>query len=118
MIAADYLDLLASALATEGWTARPRYDRAPELLYVLSPSLPAVGESVRVKAGVGGVPWFIDSTGNPLAPCHDLPGAVAQIGARLAPLAFAAAARRAASAEQDAPARGLIGRLRASLGRA
>ncbi|WP_243726163.1 hypothetical protein [Actinomadura rubrisoli] len=117
MIATDYLDLLARVLATEGWTARARYDQAPERLHVLSSSLPTIGESIRAKAGVGGVPWFIDSTGDPIAPCHDLPRAVAEIGARLAPDAIAAAVRRAAVAEEDAPSRGLISRLRASLGR-
>ncbi|TDD62274.1 hypothetical protein [Actinomadura rubrisoli] len=118
MIATDYLDLLARALATDGWAARPRYEQAPERLHVLSPSLPTVGESIRVKAGVGGVLWFIDSTGDPIAPCHDLPRAVAEIGARLAPDAIAAGVRRAAGAERDATSRGLISRLRTSLGRA
>ncbi|TDD95828.1 hypothetical protein [Actinomadura rubrisoli] len=92
--ATDHLDALAHALTAVGWSASPRYDQHPALLRVVAPELPGVGESVRVKAGVGGVPWFISSTGDPLAPCHDLTGACATIAARLGP--FAAAARTGA----------------------
>ncbi|QXJ24256.1 hypothetical protein AGRA3207_005540 [Actinomadura graeca] len=112
-IGAPYLDLLARVLATEGWAVRRRYEQAPPRLRVLSPGLPAVGESVTVETGEGGVPWFVASTGDPLAPCHDLPGAVAEIGTRLAPQAIAAAVRRAAgTAEQREPPRWVTSRVR------
>ncbi|WP_165975637.1 hypothetical protein [Actinomadura rubrisoli] len=92
--AADHLDALAGVLAAAGWSASPRYGERPALLRVFADESPGVGESVSVKAGVGGVPWFISSTGDPLAPCHDLAGACAAIGARLGP--FAAAPRSVA----------------------
>ncbi|RFS85477.1 hypothetical protein D0T12_10600 [Actinomadura spongiicola] len=81
-----HLDALADALAFAGWTCVPRYDEATPLLRVFSPSLPMIGESISVKAGVGGVPWFISSTGDPLRPCHDVPGACVEVSVRLAPL--------------------------------
>ncbi|WP_067452893.1 hypothetical protein [Actinomadura macra] len=112
-IAAPYLDLLARVLATEGWTVRRRYDQPPPRLHVLCPSLPTIGESVLVQVDEGGVPWFIASTGDPLAPCHDLPGAVARIGARLTPHAMAATVRRAATtAQRDTPSRCPLSRVR------
>ncbi|TDD80920.1 hypothetical protein [Actinomadura rubrisoli] len=92
--ATDHLDTLARALTAAGWSASPRYDERPALLRVVAPELPGVGESIRVKPGVSGVPWFISSTGDPLAPCHDLTGACAAIDARLGPVV--AAARTAA----------------------
>ncbi len=101
-----YLGLLARALISEGWTVHPRYDRDPALLHVRCPSLPVVGESVGVEAGEGGVPWFVGSAGDALTPCHDLPGAVAKIGARLTPDAMAEAVRRlACPGRRDAPPR-------------
>ncbi|TDD76161.1 hypothetical protein [Actinomadura rubrisoli] len=106
--ASDHLDALARALTAAGWSVSPRYDERPALLRVVAPEVPCFGESVWVKPGVGGVPWFISSTGDPLAPCHDLPRAVTEIGARLAPLAIAAAARRPAGAEQGALSRCLV----------
>lgn len=92
MNATVHLDRLADALAFAGWTCLPRYEENPALLRVFSPSAPRIGESISVKAGVGGVPWFISSTGDPLRPCHDLAGACVEISARLSPLV--AAARR------------------------
>ncbi|TDD34851.1 hypothetical protein E1287_15335 [Actinomadura sp. KC06] len=87
---ARHLDDLADALAFAGWSCLPRYDETPPLLRVVSPSLPRIGESISVKAGVGGVPWFISSTGDPLTPCHDLTGACLEISTRLAPFVTAA----------------------------
>ncbi|TYB43634.1 hypothetical protein [Actinomadura chibensis] len=91
MKATAHLDALADALAFAGWSCVPRYEVTPALLRVFSPSAPIIGESISVKAGVGGVPWFISSTGDPLRPCHDLTGSCIEISARLAP--FVAAAR-------------------------
>ncbi|TDD75070.1 hypothetical protein [Actinomadura rubrisoli] len=88
--AVDHLDALAGVLAAAGWAVSPRYQEEPALLRVVAAGLPGVGESVWVKPGVGGVPWFISSAGEPLAPCHDLAGACAAIDARLGPLAAAA----------------------------
>ncbi len=68
---ADHLDRLGEALIGAGWNTAQRYEDSPPLLRVFSSALPEVGESVWVKPGVGGVPWFIASTGDPLAPCHD-----------------------------------------------
>ncbi|GAA1897283.1 hypothetical protein [Actinomadura bangladeshensis] len=85
MNAAQYLDALAAELHAAGWSTRPRYERIPILLHVFSPDLPQIGESIHVKAGVGGVPWFVSSTGDPLRPCHDLAGTAKDIAARLAP---------------------------------
>ncbi|MGH3243974.1 MAG: hypothetical protein ACRDNL_26590 [Spirillospora sp.] len=78
-----HLDDLADALAFTGWSCVPRYDETPALLRVFRPSCPRVGESISVKAGVGGVPWFISSIGDPLRPCHDLTGTCAEISVRL-----------------------------------
>ncbi|MFC4051281.1 hypothetical protein ACFOY4_16435 [Actinomadura syzygii] len=91
MRATAHLDALADALAFAGWTCVPRYEVTPALLRVFSSSAPMIGESISVKAGVGGVPWFISSTGDPLRPCHDLTGTCTEISVRLAP--FVAAAR-------------------------
>ncbi|TDD93360.1 hypothetical protein [Actinomadura rubrisoli] len=88
--ATDHLGALAGVLATAGWASRPRYEEIPALLRVFSPHLPALGESVWVKPGVGGVPWFVSSSGDPIAPCHDLAGAVQGIADRLGPIAEAA----------------------------
>ncbi|MFI0407236.1 hypothetical protein [Actinomadura sp. 3N508] len=85
-----HLDVLADALAFAGWSCLPRYDETPALLRVVSPSSPRIGESISVKPGVGGVPWFISSTGDPLTPCHDLNGACVEISTRLSPLIMAA----------------------------
>lgn len=90
MNAAQYLDALAVELDAAGWSTRPRYERIPVLLHVFSPDLPQIGESVHVKAGVGGVPWFVSSTGDPLRPCHDLTGTAKDIAARLAPFSHEA----------------------------
>ncbi|MER6817363.1 hypothetical protein ABT299_49625 [Spirillospora sp. NPDC000708] len=87
MNAADHLDGLARALDAAGWSTRRRYEQTPALLHVFASELPRVGESVHVKAGTAGVPWFVVSTGDPLRPCHDIAGAVAEIAARLGPLA-------------------------------
>lgn len=67
---ADHLDRLGEALICAGWNTAQRYGDSRPLLRVFSSTLPEVGESVWVKPGVGGVPWFIASTGDPLAPCH------------------------------------------------
>lgn len=91
MNATEHLDGLADALAAAGWSTRARYESSPQLIHVFAPDVPQLGESVYVKAGVGGVPWFIASTGDPVAPCHDIAGAVAELGKRLEPLAMAAA---------------------------
>ncbi|MFA1540916.1 hypothetical protein [Actinomadura monticuli] len=85
MNAEQYLDALAVELDAAGLSTRPRYERIPVLLHVFSPDLPQIGESIHVKAGVGGVPWFVSSTGDPLRPCHDLTGTAEDIAARLAP---------------------------------
>jgi hypothetical protein len=77
--AADHLGGLANALAAAGWSTRGRYEDVPAVLLVPGPGH---GASVRVKAGTGGVPWFISSGGDPLRPCHDLAGTVAEIEAR------------------------------------
>ncbi|MFG2244984.1 hypothetical protein [Spirillospora sp. NPDC048823] len=82
MNAAQYLAALASALTATGWSARLE---DPEKLRILPPDLARRGQSIQVKAGVGGVPWFVTSTGDPLRPCHDLTGAVAAIGAQPVP---------------------------------
>ncbi|QXJ24713.1 hypothetical protein AGRA3207_006093 [Actinomadura graeca] len=111
-----YLDLLARVLATAGWSSRPRYEQDPARLHVYSPCLPSIGESVHVKPGVGGVPWFIASTGDPIAPCHDLEGAVAEIGRRLEPWVTFAAAYRAASRPDETRARRSLGRLLTAFG--
>lgn len=90
MNATGHLDDLADALAYAGWSCLPRYEEHPALLRVFSQSSPRIGESISVKAGVGGVPWFISSTGDPLRPCHDLTGTCVEISARLSPLVTAA----------------------------
>lgn len=74
---AEHLDRLAAALAREGWITQKRYDGTPPLLRVFLSG--EVGESIRVKPGVNGVPWFVSSTGNPLAPCHDAERAVSEM---------------------------------------
>lgn len=100
--ASDHLDGLAAALAMAGWSAQHRYGERPALLHVYSPDLPCLVGSVRVKAGTGGVPWFVCATGDPLRPCHDLTGTVAEIAARFA----------AADEGTERPRRRLIDRIR------
>lgn len=78
--AADHLGALGQALAAAGWSTRGQYDGVPPVLLVLAPG---VEVCVNVKAGTGGVPWFISSGGDPLRPCHDLGGTVLEIEARL-----------------------------------
>lgn len=108
MNATDHLDALAAALAAAGWSTRPRYESHPALIHVFSADLPELGESVYVKPGVGGVPWFIDSTHNPVRPCHDLAGTVAALAERLGPFVQALAV-----VEQPRPR--LVERIRARL---
>lgn len=79
---ARYLDALAAELTTAGWST---LFEGPEALLAFPPDPAQAGRSIRVKAGVGGVPWFITSTGDPLRPCHDLDGAAREIGARPVP---------------------------------
>lgn len=98
MNAAFHLDRLASVLSANGWCTARRYTDSPPLLRVFSDDRPGVGESVRVKPGVGGVPWYIASTGDPLAPCHDPVRACLEIGARLT--AFAAVPARSDGARR------------------
>lgn len=78
-----HLDMLGDALAEAGWCTVRRYAEMPPLLRVFSSDLLKVGESIWVKPGVGGVRWFMSSTGQPLAPCHDLAAARAEITAHL-----------------------------------
>jgi hypothetical protein len=82
---ADHLDALARALADAGWSSGPRYDHIPVLMHVFARDMPGFGESVRVTTGTDGTPWFLSSTGDPLAPCHDPAGATTKIAAILAP---------------------------------
>ncbi|WP_433138763.1 hypothetical protein ACQPZ8_37545 [Actinomadura nitritigenes] len=74
---AGHLDRLAAALVRANWTTEKRYDGTPPLLRVFLSG--RVGESIRVKPRVNGVPWFVSSTGNPLAPCHDAERAVREM---------------------------------------
>ncbi len=83
MNATDHLDRLGEALEGAGWRTARRYWESPALLRVFSSDLPEVGKSIWVKPGVNGVPWFIASTGDPLAPCHAPDRACAEIAARL-----------------------------------
>ncbi|MFB4299481.1 hypothetical protein [Actinomadura sp. NTSP31] len=76
---AGHLDRLAAAMARESLITQKCYDGTPPLLRVFLRG--RVGESIRVKPGVGGVPWFVSSTGNPLAPCHDAERAVSEMAA-------------------------------------
>lgn len=88
--AAEHLERLAAALDAAGWTVDRRYD-GPPLVRVSSPKAPHIGDSIGVKDGVGGVPWFVSSCGDPVAPCHDVRRACAEVGELLA--LFAAAQR-------------------------
>jgi hypothetical protein len=81
-----HLEGLARALDGAGWGTRAQYGQEPAVLQVFASDVPDLGESVRVKAGVGGVPWFVSSCGLPLAPCHDLAAAVAGVTESLGPL--------------------------------
>ncbi|MFD0687165.1 hypothetical protein [Actinomadura fibrosa] len=99
--ATRHLDGLARVLKATGWSASPRYDERASLLRVLAPGLRGVGESVQVKAGVGGVPWFVTSTGDPLAPCHDLATAAERLVQAMA--VCAEAAHRLASEDRRRP---------------
>jgi hypothetical protein len=55
-------------------------------MHVFAQDMPGFGESVRVTAGADGTPWFLSSTGELPAPCHDPVGATTKIAAVLAPL--------------------------------
>ncbi|TDD90761.1 hypothetical protein [Actinomadura rubrisoli] len=112
MTPTQHLDGLARVLPAAGWSTRPRYEEIPVLLRVFSPYLPAFGESVWVKPGVGGVPWFMSSSGDPIAPCHDLVGAVQGIADRLGPIAEAARAMG-----QEGPLRRLVTRIQHAMRR-
>lgn len=90
MTPTEHLDGLAVALAAAGWSTSARYEGRPALIHVFAAAAPDIGESVYVKPGVGGVPWFISSTGDPLRPCHDVAGTVAALAERVQPLAEAA----------------------------
>ena len=79
MNAADHLDALAGKLAAAGWSTRAQYEDVPAVLLVFASRLDIV---VSVKAGTGGVPWFVSSGGDPLRPCHDLAGTVGEIEVR------------------------------------
>ncbi|MBO2456075.1 hypothetical protein [Actinomadura violacea] len=75
----EHLERLAAALDAAGWTVGRRHEGTP-LVRVSSPKAPHIGDSVRVKDGVGGVPWFVSSCGDPVAPCHDVRRACAEVG--------------------------------------
>ncbi|HEU5025672.1 MAG TPA: hypothetical protein VFV01_12195, partial [Spirillospora sp.] len=77
MTAVEHLERLAAALDAAGWTVGRRYGGTP-LVRVSSSRAPHIGDSIRVKAGVGGVPWFVSSCGDPVAPCHDVRRACAE----------------------------------------
>jgi hypothetical protein len=103
-----HLDRLGEDLRRAGWSTVRRYDRPLPLLRVFSPALPEVGESVWVKPGVGGVPWFIASTCDPLSPCHDLLGARIEVSARLAPLTAVAPAGLVGGSDDSQAAYGSV----------
>ncbi|CNE64349.1 Uncharacterised protein [Mycobacterium tuberculosis] len=90
---ADHLGSLDRVLAAAGWSTRAQYEGVPPVLLVFASGL---GVCVSVKAGTGGVPWFISSDGDPLRPCHDLAGTVTEMAARLgtSPAASIRPARR------------------------
>jgi hypothetical protein len=83
-----HLERLAEALEGEGWTVGRCFEGTP-VVRVSSSRAPHVGDTVGVKDGVGGVPWFVSSCGDPVAPCHDVRRACREVGAVLA--LFAAA---------------------------
>ncbi|MFD0685528.1 hypothetical protein [Actinomadura fibrosa] len=107
----DYLLRLARVLAAAGWTCRPRIASTPPLVIVAASEKATVGESIRVKAGVGGVPWFVTSTGHPLAPCHDLLEACAAVIGWMESLTEAACHAMVSAAVPVEP-RGLVARVR------
>ncbi|MEU9018982.1 hypothetical protein [Actinomadura sp. NPDC048394] len=76
-----HLERLAGALERAGLAVQRCFGADPASVRVLLSA--RFGESVRVKAGVGGVPWFVASTADPLAPCHDTGRAVVEIRARV-----------------------------------
>ena len=78
-----HLDALGQGLAEAGMSVATRYWERPALLRVVSPALPGVGESVSVAEGPDGQPWFRCSSGTLFAPCRDVPGATAEVRARL-----------------------------------
>ncbi|MFI0451880.1 hypothetical protein [Actinomadura sp. 6N118] len=79
MKATDRLDALAQELALRGVSSRPQFDQVPARQRVFLPNTPRFGDSVRVGTGPNGEPWFISSTGIPLAPVWDLPCAAERI---------------------------------------
>lgn len=74
---ADHLDALAGALDANVWRA-VRYGDAPPQLRVTRPAVPVIGETITVICAPSG-PWFRSSTGDLMAPCGDLDGAVEHI---------------------------------------
>ncbi|TDD23583.1 hypothetical protein E1287_38865 [Actinomadura sp. KC06] len=76
------LHALAAELAATGWSV---HLEDPDLLHAVPPDSARPGTTVRIKDGVGGVPWFVTSTGDPLRPCHDLTGAGREIRAQPVP---------------------------------
>ncbi|GAA2423254.1 hypothetical protein GCM10010191_39010 [Actinomadura vinacea] len=74
----ELLQALADALATKSWSTTPLSHDGPVRLRVTHPYVPAVGETVSVMSQRFG-PWFRASTGEPMAACSDIPGAVAYI---------------------------------------
>ncbi|GAA2414841.1 hypothetical protein GCM10010191_26100 [Actinomadura vinacea] len=74
----ELLEALAEALNAAGWGATLIRNDGPVRLRVAHPYVPALGETVSVMSHRSG-PRFRSSTGEPMAPCSDLPGAVAYI---------------------------------------
>ncbi|MFC5744093.1 hypothetical protein [Actinomadura rugatobispora] len=73
MTDAEILRELGQALADAGWRVEVRTHELPVRLRVVHPSLPEVGDTVRVASDE---PWFRSSTGAHMARCDDLQGAV------------------------------------------
>ncbi|MFD0683387.1 hypothetical protein [Actinomadura fibrosa] len=91
MNAVRHLDTLGGELAARGHRVALRYG-PPALLRVSHPALPVLGESVAVRPGPDGLPWFAASTGVLLAPCSDVPEAARKVVDGLAPFVAASTA--------------------------
>jgi hypothetical protein len=81
--ATDHLDALGQVLALRGVSYRPRYDQVPARLRVFLVATPRFGDSVNVGAGPDDEPWFVSSSGAPLAPVWDPPCAAERIVGQL-----------------------------------